>query len=221
VHHFCAGEGTNRSWVGGVDNPGHTLKLNCSLKINVRNPSTMFGIHASSSSTRLMYSEIAVTNGQVTSRLTFSYKHQNSPTMWPAVREVLSAKDKLSRGLCDPARREDAPLRSRRYACSVQRRRQGAIDARTGRQKQRVCDGVMGKLVRVTREACGMPDCHRSRQLQANLGSVSALEVAPEAGGSLSCRGNSNGKDKKSFRVQTASKNWEQSFSWLAWRYKS
>ena len=60
VHNFYAGEGTDRTGV-----PTKLVTLNCSLKINVHNPSTMFGIHVSSTSIRLMYSEIAVANGQV------------------------------------------------------------------------------------------------------------------------------------------------------------
>ncbi|KAF8643686.1 hypothetical protein HU200_066746 [Digitaria exilis] len=60
VHNFYAGEGTDRTGV-----PTKLVTLNCSLKINVHNPSTMFGIHVSSSSIRLMYSEIAVANGQL------------------------------------------------------------------------------------------------------------------------------------------------------------
>ncbi|CAO2194314.1 unnamed protein product [Urochloa humidicola] len=59
VHNFYAGEGTDRTGV-----PTKLVTLNCSLKINVHNPSTMFGIHVSSSSVRLMYSEIAIANGQ-------------------------------------------------------------------------------------------------------------------------------------------------------------
>ncbi|CAL4966162.1 unnamed protein product [Urochloa decumbens] len=59
VHNFYAGEGTDRTGV-----PTKLVTLNCSLKINVHNPSTMFGIHVSSSSVRLMFSEIAIANGQ-------------------------------------------------------------------------------------------------------------------------------------------------------------
>ncbi|XP_062189294.1 uncharacterized protein LOC133892490 [Phragmites australis] len=59
VHNFYAGEGTDRTGV-----PTRLVTLNCSLKINVHNPSTMVGIHVSSSSIRLMYSEIAIANGQ-------------------------------------------------------------------------------------------------------------------------------------------------------------
>ncbi|CAL4978732.1 unnamed protein product [Urochloa decumbens] len=139
VHNFYAGEGTDRTGV-----PTKLVTLNCSLRINVHNPSTMFGIHVSSSSVRLMYSEIAIAN----------------------VRQVLPAEDQPPRRLRDPARREDPSLRSRRHACSVQRRRQGAIDARAGRQNQRICDGQAGEGD--TREAYEMLGRHRSRQLQAS-----------------------------------------------------
>ncbi|OEL31839.1 hypothetical protein BAE44_0007142 [Dichanthelium oligosanthes] len=60
VHNFYAGEGTDRTGV-----PTKLVTLNCSLKIYVHNPSTMFGIHVSSSSIRLMYSEIEIANGQL------------------------------------------------------------------------------------------------------------------------------------------------------------
>lgn len=75
MHNFYAGQGTDRTGV-----PTKLVTLNCSLKVNVRNPSTMFGIHVSSSSIRLMYSEIAVANGQVGGISSVSCKHhQNSP----------------------------------------------------------------------------------------------------------------------------------------------
>ncbi|KAL6627140.1 hypothetical protein ACP70R_030866 [Stipagrostis hirtigluma subsp. patula] len=60
VHNFYAGEGTDRTGV-----PTKLVTLNCSLNINVHNPSTMFGIHVSSGPIRLMYSEIAIANGQL------------------------------------------------------------------------------------------------------------------------------------------------------------
>jgi len=60
VHNFYAGEGTDRTGV-----PTKLVTLNCSLAMSVHNPSTMFGIHVSSSSIRLMYSEIAIATGQV------------------------------------------------------------------------------------------------------------------------------------------------------------
>ncbi|GJN06527.1 hypothetical protein PR202_ga24260 [Eleusine coracana subsp. coracana] len=59
VHNFYVGEGTDRTGV-----PTKLVTLNCSLHINVHNPSTMFGIHVSSSSSRLMYSEISIADGQ-------------------------------------------------------------------------------------------------------------------------------------------------------------
>ncbi|TVU22988.1 hypothetical protein EJB05_32713 [Eragrostis curvula] len=59
VHNFYVGAGTD-----GTGVPTKLVTLNCSLHINVHNPSTMFGIHVSSSSSRLMYSEIAIADGQ-------------------------------------------------------------------------------------------------------------------------------------------------------------
>ncbi|CAL4978733.1 unnamed protein product [Urochloa decumbens] len=172
VHNFYAGEGTDRTGV-----PTKLVTLNCSLRINVHNPSTMFGIHVSSSSVRLMYSEIAIANGRVTS-ISVNIHHQipcccacstpyhQTAVLCSAVRQVLPAEDQPPRRLRDPARREDPSLRSRRHACSVQRRRQGAIDARAGRQNQRICDGQAGEGD--TREAYEMLGRHRSRQLQAS-----------------------------------------------------
>ncbi|KAM0913601.1 hypothetical protein ACQ4PT_012037 [Festuca glaucescens] len=52
----------------GVDHTGVPTKLvtvHCLLKIDVDNPSTMFGIHVSSSSMQLMYSQIPIANGQL------------------------------------------------------------------------------------------------------------------------------------------------------------
>ncbi|KAG0535804.1 hypothetical protein BDA96_03G009900 [Sorghum bicolor] len=60
VHNFYAGEGTDSTGV-----PTKLVTLNCSLAMSVHNPSTMFGIHVSSSSIRLMYSEIAIATGQL------------------------------------------------------------------------------------------------------------------------------------------------------------
>ncbi|KAJ1281878.1 hypothetical protein BS78_03G007300 [Paspalum vaginatum] len=60
VHRFYAGQGTDRTGV-----PTKLVTLNCSLEINVHNPSTTFGIHVSSSSIRITYSEIAIANGQL------------------------------------------------------------------------------------------------------------------------------------------------------------
>uniref|UniRef100_A0A0D9UYT4 Uncharacterized protein n=1 Tax=Leersia perrieri TaxID=77586 RepID=A0A0D9UYT4_9ORYZ len=60
VGNFYAGEGIDRTGV-----PTKLVTMNCSLKINVHNPSTMFGIHVSSTSIRILYSEIAIANGQM------------------------------------------------------------------------------------------------------------------------------------------------------------
>uniref|UniRef100_A0A0E0JFW7 Uncharacterized protein n=1 Tax=Oryza punctata TaxID=4537 RepID=A0A0E0JFW7_ORYPU len=60
VGNFYAGEGTDRTGV-----PTKLVTMNCSLKINVHNPSTMFGIHVSSTSIRIMFSQIAIANGQL------------------------------------------------------------------------------------------------------------------------------------------------------------
>jgi hypothetical protein len=60
VHNLHVGEGAD-----GTGVPTKLVTLNCTLHIDVRNPSTMSGIHVSSSSSRLMYSEIPVANGQV------------------------------------------------------------------------------------------------------------------------------------------------------------
>ncbi|KAF0917335.1 hypothetical protein E2562_017509 [Oryza meyeriana var. granulata] len=60
VGNFYAGEGTDRTGV-----PTKLVTMNCSLQINVHNPSTMFGIHVSSTSIRIMLSEIAIANGQL------------------------------------------------------------------------------------------------------------------------------------------------------------
>uniref|UniRef100_J3KXX5 Uncharacterized protein n=1 Tax=Oryza brachyantha TaxID=4533 RepID=J3KXX5_ORYBR len=60
VGNFYAGEGTDRTGV-----PTKLVTMNSSLQINVHNPSTMFGIHVSSTSIRIMYSEIAIANGQL------------------------------------------------------------------------------------------------------------------------------------------------------------
>lgn len=60
VDNFYCGEGIDHTGV-----PTKLVTLNCSLKINVHNPSTMSGIHVSSTSIQLMYSEIAIANGQL------------------------------------------------------------------------------------------------------------------------------------------------------------
>ena len=60
VHNFYLGEGAD---ITGV--PTKMLNLNCSLKMLVYNPATFFGIHVSSKSVNLMYSDIAVASGEV------------------------------------------------------------------------------------------------------------------------------------------------------------
>ncbi|KAL5230870.1 hypothetical protein ABZP36_029646 [Zizania latifolia] len=60
VENFYAGEGTDQAGV-----PTKLVTMNCSLHINVHNPSTMFGIHVASTSIRILFSEIAIANGQL------------------------------------------------------------------------------------------------------------------------------------------------------------
>lgn len=57
---FYAGEGTDNSGV-----PTKMITVNCSLLINVYNPSGMFGIHVRSSSVNLAFSQITVATGGV------------------------------------------------------------------------------------------------------------------------------------------------------------
>ncbi|KAJ4798172.1 hypothetical protein LUZ62_049418 [Rhynchospora pubera] len=60
VDDFYAGEGTDHSGV-----PTKMITVNCTLLINVYNPSGMFGIHVRSSSVNLVFSEIAVATGEL------------------------------------------------------------------------------------------------------------------------------------------------------------
>ncbi|BFG39982.1 hypothetical protein CerSpe_262560 [Prunus speciosa] len=60
VHNFYFGEGSDTTGV-----PSKMLTMNCSVKMSVYNPATFFGIHVSSTSINLMYSEIAVATGQL------------------------------------------------------------------------------------------------------------------------------------------------------------
>lgn len=60
VENFYAGEGVDRTGV-----PTKLVTVNCSLKIDVENPSTMFGIHVSSTSIQLIFSQIPIANGQL------------------------------------------------------------------------------------------------------------------------------------------------------------
>jgi len=57
---FYVGEGTDDTGV-----PTKLLTVNCSLKINVYNSASMFGIHVTSSPIKLMYLEIPIATGQV------------------------------------------------------------------------------------------------------------------------------------------------------------
>ncbi|PWA99323.1 Late embryogenesis abundant protein, LEA-14 [Artemisia annua] len=59
VNNFYYGEGS--------DNTGVSTKLltiNCTVKMNIHNPATFFGIHVSSTSLNLLYSRIVVGRGQ-------------------------------------------------------------------------------------------------------------------------------------------------------------
>ncbi|CAM0880512.1 unnamed protein product [Alopecurus aequalis] len=60
VENFYAGEGVDRTGV-----PTKLVTVNCSLEIDVHNPSTMFGIHVSSTSIKLLYSLIPIADGQL------------------------------------------------------------------------------------------------------------------------------------------------------------
>lgn len=60
VHNFYFGEGSD---ITGV--PTKMLTMNCSMRMSVYNPATFFGIHVSSTTISLMYSDIAVATGQV------------------------------------------------------------------------------------------------------------------------------------------------------------
>ncbi|XP_050373047.1 uncharacterized protein LOC126790743 [Argentina anserina] len=60
VHNFYFGEGSDMTGV-----PTKMLTMNCSMRMNVYNPATFFGIHVSSDTVSIMYSEIAVATGQL------------------------------------------------------------------------------------------------------------------------------------------------------------
>lgn len=61
VNNFYVGEGSDSTGV-----PTKMLTMNGTLKINVYNPATLFGIHVSSTPINLVYSEIVIATGQVT-----------------------------------------------------------------------------------------------------------------------------------------------------------
>lgn len=60
MDNFYAGEGTDNTGV-----PTKLVTVNCSLKISVYNSAGMFGIHVTSSSINLMYSEIRIGTGEL------------------------------------------------------------------------------------------------------------------------------------------------------------
>lgn len=55
-----SGEGSDSTGV-----PTKLVTVNCSLKINVHNPASTFGIHVTSSPINLKYLEIVIATGQV------------------------------------------------------------------------------------------------------------------------------------------------------------
>lgn len=60
INDFNLGEGSDYTGV-----PTKMVTMNCSLKLNVYNPATFFGIHVSSTSINLFYSEIPIATGQL------------------------------------------------------------------------------------------------------------------------------------------------------------
>lgn len=60
VNNFYIGEGADFTGV-----PTKMLTVNGSLRLNVYNPATFFGIHVSSSPVNLVYSEIVIASGQL------------------------------------------------------------------------------------------------------------------------------------------------------------
>ncbi|KAK1313919.1 hypothetical protein QJS10_CPA06g00682 [Acorus calamus] len=60
VLNFFSGEGTDNTGV-----PTKMVTMNCTLKMNIHNPASLFGIHVSSSAVNLIFSEIAIATGQV------------------------------------------------------------------------------------------------------------------------------------------------------------
>ncbi len=60
----------------GSDSTGVITKMltvNGSLKMNIYNPATLFGIHVSSTPVNLIYSEITVATGQVRNKSTTTF----------------------------------------------------------------------------------------------------------------------------------------------------
>ncbi|KAF9690001.1 hypothetical protein SADUNF_Sadunf01G0150600 [Salix dunnii] len=60
VNNFFVGEGTDSSCV-----PTKLLTVNGSMRMDVYNPATLFGIHVSSTPINLVYSEISIATGQL------------------------------------------------------------------------------------------------------------------------------------------------------------
>lgn len=60
MHNFYVGEGSDFTGV-----PTKMLTVNGSLRLSVYNPATIFGIHVSSTTINLVFSEISVATGQV------------------------------------------------------------------------------------------------------------------------------------------------------------
>ncbi|XP_021978693.2 uncharacterized protein LOC110874093 [Helianthus annuus] len=59
LNNFYYGEGSDYTGV-----PTKLLTINCSVKMNLQNPATFFGIHVSSRPLNLFYSQISVGSGQ-------------------------------------------------------------------------------------------------------------------------------------------------------------
>ncbi|XP_065848806.1 uncharacterized protein [Euphorbia lathyris] len=60
VHNLYFGQGSDMTGV-----PTKMITTNCSMKMNVYNPATFFGIHVSSVPVKLMFSEIMVASGEL------------------------------------------------------------------------------------------------------------------------------------------------------------
>lgn len=75
--HFWQSLAVNNLFVGqGSDSSGVITKLltiNGSLRLGVHNPATFFGIRVSSTPVNLVYSEIVIATGQVTTKANMLY----------------------------------------------------------------------------------------------------------------------------------------------------
>lgn len=72
VHNLYVGSGTDFSGV-----PTNMLTVNGTLRLNVYNPATIFGIHVSSTPINLVYSEITVATGQLKKYFQPRKSHRN------------------------------------------------------------------------------------------------------------------------------------------------